>query len=156
MMKQYLIDFFKYNDWANRKLMDAFKQLPDNNEPIKLISHMIAAQDKWLNRITGATDDKAFDWQGQAFPLDQLHDHWAESAGKWISLLEQLEETEITNLITFQRPSDGKKFGASIKDIALQLNYHSIHHRAQINRLFREQGHTAPSTDYIVTVIKEI
>jgi uncharacterized damage-inducible protein DinB len=155
-MKKYLIEFFKYNDWANRKLIDAIALLPNISEPVKLVSHMIAAQAKWMNRITGEIDDKDFDWQGYTFPLEQLPDRWAESVGSWIGYLEKLEESELADKISFQRPADGKKFGATIKDIALQLNYHSIHHRAQINRLFREQGHTAPSTDYIVTAIKEM
>ncbi|HEY5534408.1 MAG TPA: hypothetical protein VIL99_05685 [Ignavibacteria bacterium] len=40
-MKQYLIDFFKYNNWANRKLLDSMMQMPDKEEAVKLFSHFI-------------------------------------------------------------------------------------------------------------------
>jgi uncharacterized damage-inducible protein DinB len=36
-------------------------------------------------------------------------------------------------------------------DIALQLNYHAIHHRAQIQVLIRQQGLEPDFIDYIGT-----
>jgi len=35
---------------------------------------------------------------------------------------------------------DGAKWKAELVDIALQLIYHSIHHRAQMQMLIRQQG----------------
>jgi uncharacterized damage-inducible protein DinB len=69
-MKQYLIDFFKYNDWANRKLLESIRQLPDNVEAVKLFNHLIAAQNKWLNRITKEKDDNAIVWFDKMIPAD--------------------------------------------------------------------------------------
>ncbi len=51
---------------------------------------------------------------------------------------------------------DGARFQATLKDIALQLNYHSIHHRAQIQAIIRTQGVDAPFVDYIGTVYKKL
>jgi uncharacterized damage-inducible protein DinB len=42
-----------------------------------------------------------------------------------------------------------------IKDLMLQLNYHCIHHRAQVNTLISKQGIKPPATDYIFTVLQE-
>ena len=154
-MKQYLIDFFKYNDWANRQLIEAVKKLPEPDESVKLISHLINSQDKWLNRIMKEIDDKTLAWYDTIYQLDQLTDQWLEHMAKWIRFLEDLPEPELAGDVVFERPSDGKKFSVKISDIALQLNYHSIHHRAQICRIIRQQGQTPPSTDYILTAIKE-
>lgn len=154
-MKQYLIDFFKYNDWANRQLIEAVKKLPEPAESVILISHLITSQNKWLNRITKEMDDKTLAWYDTIYPLDQLTDQWLEDVAKWIQFVEDLSEKELAGDFVFERPSDGKKLSVKISDIALQLNYHSIHHRAQICRIIRQQGQTPPTTDYIITTIKE-
>ena len=154
-MKQYLIDFFKYNDWANRKLLESIRQLPDKEEAAKLFSHLISSQNKWLNRITEESVDASLAWFGPVFPLEQLESLWRESVDKWLQFLEGSDDPGLESQIVFQRPSDGKKLAVIIRDIALQLNYHSIHHRAQISRIMREQGLTPPATDYIFTVLKE-
>jgi uncharacterized damage-inducible protein DinB len=155
-MKQYLVDFFKYNDWANRKLLETIKELPDKEEAIMLFSHFITSQDKWLNRITKKVDDNTLTWFNPIFPLHQLESKWKESLDKWIGLIEDKNDSEIENNIEFNRVSDGKKLAVKIRDIVLQLNYHSIHHRAQINRIIRQQGLTPPATDYIFTALKEV
>lgn len=155
-MKQYLIDFFKYNDWANRQLIAAIRQLPDTAEPVKLVSHIITSQNKWLNRITHEVDDKSLTWYDQIFPLDQLENRWSESLNHWLELLDETSAVELEKDIIFERPTDNKKLSVKMRDIALQLNYHSIHHRAQVNRIIRQEGFKPPATDYIVTVLKEL
>jgi uncharacterized damage-inducible protein DinB len=153
-MKQYLSDFFKYNDWANRKLLETIKQLPDNAEAVKLFSHLISSQDKWLNRITKQEDDNTLQWFGPVIPVSELENKWEESVNRWLNLIESKNNTDLQ--ISFNRAADGKKLGVKLTDIVLQLNYHSIHHRAQINTMIRQQGLTPPSTDYILTALKEL
>jgi uncharacterized damage-inducible protein DinB len=64
-------------------------------------------------------------------------------------------EESLEERITFSRPKDGKQYTAMIQDVILQINYHSIHHRAQLNRIIRLQGLKPPVTDYILTAVKE-
>lgn len=154
-MKQHLIDSFKYNDWANTNLLEAIKQLPDNEKSVKLFSHLIHAQDKWYNRITKQVDDSSIDWMGSSFTIDGLELKWNESIYKWIKLIEKKNETDLQQDVVFSRVSDGKQMGIKLVDLCLQLNYHSIHHRAQINTLISQQGLTPPATDYIFTKLKE-
>jgi uncharacterized damage-inducible protein DinB len=154
-MKRYLIDFFKFNDWANRKLLDTIKNIPDKEEPVKLFGHIIMAQNRWYNRITKKHDDSTQSWSGSVIPLDQLEGAWSDSLGKLIHILESGDETILENKIVFRRPSDSKDMIVKMQDIMLQLNYHSVGHRAQINRIIRLQGVTPPATDYILTVLKE-
>lgn len=154
-MKQYIIDFFKYNDWANKKLLEAIKQMPDKEEAVKLYSHCIYSMQKWMNRITLEKEDTAFSWMGPEFPLEQLDDLWNDNIKIWVNYLEKIDETEIENDIIFQPTDRARKYSAKIREVSLQLNYHIIHHRAQMHRMLRQQGITPPATDYIFTVIKE-
>ena len=155
MMKKHLTDTFKYNDWANRKLLITIKLLPDKEESIKLFSHLITSQNKWLNRIYKKVDDISLNWFSENFPLDILEKKWIDSVSEWINFIDTLTEEQLEQEIEFSRINDEKKLSIKIKDIALQLNYHSIHHRAQINKLISKQGLTPPLTDYIFTVLNE-
>lgn len=155
-MIQYLIDFYKYNNWANRKLIPAIQKLPDSEEAVKLFNHMVGAQNKWLNRITKEKDDNSLPWFDTIIPPDQLETFWSESFNNWISFLDNKNDSDLDADVEFQRPADGKKYSAKIRDLVLQINYHLIHHRAQINVLIRKQGFEPPKTDYIMTVLKEI
>ena len=51
---------------------------------------------------------------------------------------------------------DGGVYTGALKDIALQLNYHSIHHRAQIQAIIRKHGVEPDFVDYIGTVYRKI
>ncbi|MCV4691075.1 hypothetical protein OFC38_33525, partial [Escherichia coli] len=51
---------------------------------------------------------------------------------------------------------DGGRWAAKPLDIALQLNYHSIHHRAQIQTIIRAQGLTPDFVDYIGTKYRKL
>jgi len=154
-MRQYLLDFFKYNDWANRNLLETVKQLPDQKEAVKLFSHSFSAQGKWYNRISREKDDDLFPWFGPELPLYLLEYRWSESVNRWICLLEAKNEIDLEADIVFQRKTEGKRISVKVRDVMLQLNYHSIHPRAQINRIIRDQGLPPLPTDYILTVMKE-
>jgi uncharacterized damage-inducible protein DinB len=155
-MKQYLIDFFKYNDWANRRILESMKQMPDSGEAAQMFGHMAFSYLKWLNRITNEVPDSSLSWAASTPPLDKLESYWAEGVQKWLKFIENLPEQEFERQIEFVRPTDNKRMGVKLLHIALQINYHQIHHRAQIARMIRQQGLTPPPTDFIFTVFKEL
>ncbi len=149
MMKQYLIGFFEFNSWANEKVLARVPSMTDPSEAVRLFSHLINSQNKWMNRIAGTRPDASLSWDSPTYPLDDCLPLWKKSVGTWISFLDGLAENEVEKESQFQS-SEGGKYGATIADIALQLNYHSIHHRAQIMMLLRSQGIAPPPVDYIL------
>lgn len=153
-MKEYILGLFKYNDWAFEKLLETVKLLPDPDEAVKLLSHLIIAQNKWYNRMTKENDDNQA-WFGVTFPINELEVKWLESKNRWLDFLEKSNDSLLENYIIFNRPSDGKSMKVKIRDIMLQLNFHAIGHRAQINHIIRLQGLTPPSADYIITALQE-
>jgi uncharacterized damage-inducible protein DinB len=155
-MKAYLLDTFRYNDWANKQVITAINTLPEKEEALKLMSHLVTAQDKWFNRIVKETDDQLLTWFGPVFPEKELTYRWEQSVSRWIRFIEDQTEQELEKDIEFIRQSDGKMIRVSIKDVILQLNYHSIHHRAQLNSILSKQGIKPPATDYIFTAMEEV
>ncbi|HEY5534407.1 MAG TPA: DinB family protein [Ignavibacteria bacterium] len=109
-----------------------------------------------MNRITKKVNDTSLTWMGPVFPLEQIEQLWSENVNDWIKYLESIDKTDLENEIIFQPTDSNKTFKAKIREVSLQLNYHCIHHRAQILRMIRQQGLTPPKTDYIYTVLKEL
>jgi uncharacterized damage-inducible protein DinB len=154
-MKQYLIDTFRYNDGANRKILESIQAAPEKQELIRFFSHLINSQKKWLVRIIEYPQSTEMSWWDPAYPLEQLEQEWTKSLEAWIQFLESKTEAQISDYVFYQG-YDGRKWTAKLQDIALQLNYHSIHHRAQIQTMLRAQGLEPQFLDYIGTVYRRV
>jgi uncharacterized damage-inducible protein DinB len=154
-MKQYLADYFAYNDKANRLLLETIAVMPDKTEALRLFSHLIHSQDKWHNRVTNASDDNTYAWFGTAFSDTEVGSKWDESYQRWQILLEDTAEADLEQYVYFIRPADGKRMKVMLKDVIFQLNCHGIHHRAQIHKLISAQGLPVPPTDFIRMAIVE-
>ena len=147
-MKQYLIDTFNFNDYANKNILKKINELQDKEASIRFFSHLINSQNKWLDRIIKYPAESKLDWWDPVYNLNVIETEWNKSLKAWIDFLEMKSDDELftrTKFIGF----DGGTWVAEIKDIALQLNYHSIHHRAQIQTLIRQQGIKPDFIDYI-------
>lgn len=154
-MKQYLLDTFHFNDRANRQVLAKIKELPDSQVCVLFFSHLINSQIKWLARINQYPQDPKLDWWKPAYPLEELESRWAASLQDWVSFLENKTEAQLLEEVRFIG-FDGSHMAARLKDIALQLNYHSIHHRAQMQMIIREQGLEPDFIDYIGTAYRKL
>ena len=153
--RQYLIDTFRYNDYANKLVLKKINQLTDKTEAIRFFSHLVNSQNKWLKRIQVYPRVAEMDWWEPIYRLEELEQKWNESLGQWVNLLETITEEELIEEKKFIG-YDGAHWAATLKDIALQLNYHSIHHRAQIQTIIRKQGLEPDFVDYIGTKYKRL
>ncbi len=154
-IKQYLLDTFSFNDKANRQMINKIIELPDKQEAIKYISHIANSQYKWMARIMQDPKAPQMDWWNPVYKSEDLETEWTKSLEPWINYLENKTDEEISKEVEFVG-FDGGNYAASPKDIALQLNYHSIHHRAQIQTMIRQQGLQPDFIDYIGTVYRKV
>ncbi|MEP6595250.1 MAG: DinB family protein [Ginsengibacter sp.] len=154
-MKEYLIDTFSFNNVTNKKLLEKIKQLPDKREATRLFSHLINCQYKWMARIMQDPNVQKMDWWEPVYDLLQLEAEWDKSLKIWTDYINSKTDDELSTEVTFIG-FDGGVYAATPKDIALQLNYHSIHHRAQIQTLIRQQGVEPDFVDYIGTKYRKV
>ena len=154
-MKQYLIETFQYNDHANKLALAKIREIQEKNECIKLFGHMINSMNKWLGRIRQCPGYTEMDWWKPAYGLDELEPRWDECLKSWLEFIESKTEEELFDEVEFIG-FEGHDFAAVIKDIALQLNYHSIQHRSQIQYLIRQQGIAPDFVDYIGTKYRKL
>lgn len=154
-MKTYLAETFEYNSSTNIKLLEKIALLHDREESIKLFSHLINCQYKWLARILKTPGYEKMSWREPVYDFNKLETEWTKSIQLWLDYLDTKTDEELATEITFIG-YDGSLWAATPKDIALQLNYHSIHHRAQIQTLIRQQGVEPDFVDYIGTKYRKL
>jgi uncharacterized damage-inducible protein DinB len=154
-MKNYLIDTFAFNSITNKKLLDKINLLNDKKECIRLFSHLINCQYKWLARIVQDPKAQDMSWWEPLYDFHQLEEKWDDSLTLWINYINSKTEEELATEVTFIG-FDGGLYAATPRDIALQLNYHSIHHRAQMQTIIRAQGVEPDFVDYIKTKYRKL
>ncbi|HEY2582020.1 MAG TPA: DinB family protein [Mucilaginibacter sp.] len=154
-MKEYLADTFLFNDLTNRKLLEKINELPDKTESIKLFSHLINSQYKWMARIMHNPDAAKMSWWEPLYELDSLENEWDKSLQLWLNYINERTDEQLATEVTFIG-LDGSTWAATPMNIALQLNYHSIHHRAQIQTIIRNQGFEPEFVDYIGTKYRKL
>ena len=154
-IKTYLLDTFRYNDFANKRVLEKIKTLPDQKESIRFFSHLINSQNKWMVRITKDKKAIPMSWWDPVYLINDIENLWTVSLQSWLTFIENKNEKELVEEIRFTG-MDGGQWVSTIKDIALQLNYHSIHHRAQLQTIIRQQGLTPDFVDYIGTKYRKL
>ena len=154
-MKQYLLDSFLFNSTANKKMLAKIKTLPDKELCVKYLSHLINSQYKWMARITQDPNAAAMSWWDPVYALQTLEAEWDRSLALWMEYIQSKTEAELEEEVIFTG-MDGSRWAASPKDIALQLNYHSIHHRAQMQTIIRAQNIEPDFIDYIGTKYRKL
>lgn len=158
-VKQYIIDSFRYNDYANKLALKKVAELEDRDECVKFFSHLINSMDKWLARIENSPGYEKLDWWKPLYDFEELEAKWDGCLSRWLSFIESKSEAELDERATWYGPYGRESralMAAAIKDIAIQLCYHSIHHVGQIQYLIRQQGVTPPFVDYIGTKMKRV
>ncbi len=151
-MRQYLIDTFRFNDWANKLTLEAMQKMPNTKESLNLMSHIIRAQDKWMRRIENDPAETGIEWFDKPFKSEELVTRWEASLSEWLKFLSGLEDEDLNRQIRFAPAPDEPEGANELRDVVLQLNYHSILHRAQICLRLHDQGIEPPHVDYIYYV----
>ncbi|MEO8414937.1 MAG: DinB family protein [Ginsengibacter sp.] len=95
-----------------------------------MFSHLINCQYKWLARVCKNPGYEKLSWWEPVYNFDTLEKEWTKSVQLWFDYLSSKTGDELSFEITFIG-YDGSLWAATPRDIALQLNYHSIHHRSR-------------------------
>lgn len=146
-MIDHLTHLFKYDSWAMERTANSIINLEEVlPEAVRLLSHIISAQQIWLNRITG-TPSNITPWDN--YTIDESIIKTVELTSKWINLLQGNGQTFLDKRIQYQN-SKGETFTNSIKDIVTHVINHAAYHRAQIAQHVKRANGTPAVTDYIV------
>ncbi|HEV8591852.1 MAG TPA: DinB family protein [Pyrinomonadaceae bacterium] len=148
-MKQYLIDTLRFNDWANKKMLAAAEPAADKKDVAAIFSHLVYAQDRWLKRVKNDSTESQIEWWGTPYAFEELGERWEASLNSWLDHLAIISDEDLAKQIKYTAASFDNGDSQSLRDIVLQLNYHSILHREGVALRLRDQGLEPPFVDYL-------
>ncbi len=148
-MKKYFLDLFEYNNWANDKII---LKIQENEmefkvgNPLKILSHLIAAQDTWLERVKGTKSYNIFLWEENS--IQELAILSLNSHRNWVKFLNKFSEQNFNDVCNYKN-TKGEKHSRKFQDIFQHVIIHSSYHRGQINQMLRINNLEPVSIDFI-------
>ncbi len=142
-MKEEFKELYAYNNHFNQKLIVWLSEnLPNvSDKSIKLLNHLINAQQIWNARITA---EKEFEvWQ-----INEWNELLRIDNENYSKSLKIIDNYDLNSTIEYTN-SKGIKFSNTIKDILFHVINHSTYHRAQIATELKNNGIEPITTDYI-------
>ena len=149
-----LPDFFKYNLWANLRLLDTCVQLSDAQLDTTMngtfgnvretLMHMIAAEEGYAHALTGTPSTTPELKELTAFPgFDELRRRAERSGEALTTFTDQAKQEDLARTLHL----DGGTYDAPAIVVVIQAIDHGIDHRSQIATLLTQQGITPPELD---------
>ncbi len=145
-----LPDFFKYNLWANLRLLDACAHLSDAQlgattkgtfgSVRETLMHLFAAEEGYVRALTGKIPTPRLADLTHFPDFDELRRRAKRSGEELITVAEQGELSQILHL-------DGGSYEAPVIVVLIQAVNHAIDHRSQIATLLSQQDIEPPDLD---------
>jgi uncharacterized damage-inducible protein DinB len=143
-------DFFRYNLWANLRLLDACAQLTNTQLDGTLpgtygsvrqtLMHLISSEEGYAKHGPGEALTPHLDEKDDFPGFDDLRRRAEHSGNQLIAFAEQGNLGRVLHL-------DNGTYDATVMIVLLQAINHGIDHRSQIATLLSQQGITAPDLD---------
>ena len=147
-MKKYFLDLLEYNIWANQRILGTISQKKVEDEEImKIMSHLVSAEIIWLHRIEGLPTSPFPPWE--VYKLRELESMVDESNVRWAKFLRNYKIDTLEEIIHYQN-SHKRDFENRLTDIITHTINHSTHHRSQISLLLRKLNIEPPQIDFII------
>lgn len=143
---------FEHMYWADRRLLALLGSGAHGGEPVRLFSHLLAAERVWLLRIRGEDASHQPIWP-RLVPVE-MHAMAAANQTGYRRLLSGLTEGGAAEEVTYTN-SQGTVFRTRVVDILTHAAMHGSYHRGQIAAAVRAAGGEPVNTDYI-TYVREV
>ncbi len=145
-----LPDFFRYNRWANLRLLDACAHLSDAHLDAttkgtfgsvrETLMHLLAAEEGYVRALTGKIPTPRLADLTHFPDFDELRRRAERSGKELITVAEQGDLSQILHL-------DGGNYEAPVIVVLIQAINHAIDHRSQIATLLSQQDVMPPDLD---------
>lgn len=146
-MKTYFLKMFDYDLFANERLIQAMEANGSPATAIKLMAHLLAAEQVWLERCKLIPPSMPNTWP-ENITIDQCKKQVPERYEAWVTFLNQISHEDIDKIIPYHSFT-GDYFENQLGDIVTQVLNHGTHTRAQIGQQLKFAGaKTLPITDY--------
>src|SRR5690606_17376604 len=153
---------YRYNTWANNRILNHLKSLPDQvyNKEIdsvfssihEVIVHIYKVDGMWLSVMSGDNFDQTMeainhlDQKSKGTSLHEMIALYEEVAHNYLACIRSLKDPE--QQITIYHPSYGEMTTEG-RQLVAHVVSHGTYHRGNITAMLRQQGYPGIPTDYI-------
>lgn len=146
-----LIEFVRYNQWANQRLMAFCMTVGEDvlnaaipgayGSILHTFTHVLRAEASFLKRIHGASPEPGFGWE-DGISLAQMAAFEGVLAAALLDTLQRVPPTQ-----TVHEEGEGWMFDYQARLIFMSVAYHGIAHRTDITTRLSSHGFQAPELD---------
>jgi len=140
---------FRYDDWANRSVLDALAGHPPQPPiTVRWMAHVLAARWLWLERLCGHAQSHPV-WP--EWSLDECGKHQLTLSAAWSDYLATLDAASLLLDVRYH-DSRNRSHVSTVGDVLDHVLLHGSYHRGQIASALRHAGIEPPATDFIHAV----
>jgi len=143
---EHLRELFRYDDWANRRMIVAVKE-SGSDRCRQILAHLLTTEDEYLARLFGK-DSTGFDFWPD-LSIEECGELARTVAEKYEKLMRRFDD-EGLDLWTRYRTSQGVPHENNFRDMLTHVIIHSATHRGNLMLKLREDGFEPPKIDYII------
>lgn len=143
---EHLRHLFAYNDWANRRIIVAVKEIQSERSR-QILAHLLISEREYYERLYGK-DSTGFNFWPE-LSIEGCGELARETAGNYEKLLRRFEEDGL-NVTTRYKTSEGVEHENTFRELLTHVLLHSSIHRGNIMLKIREDGFEPPKIDYII------
>jgi len=155
------LDLFRYHVWANKRVFDHLKKLPDDlyRKPLNSVfptigdalAHIYSVDNTWLSIMSHESPEDIY--AAMTSSLEEVKDSTLNSFEAYFAkIAARYEEFILNHQDDLEEISEYPlKFGelrANINDLVRHVVNHGTYHRGNITAMLRQMGYSGVSTDY--------
>jgi uncharacterized damage-inducible protein DinB len=141
-----LAELFRYDAWANHRVLESLKQPNTPPKALSLFAHILAGQEVWLTRLGGLDSTQVQVWPN--LTLAECEEGQRRNERALDQYLRTVSGEALEQPIDY-RTTAGQQYRHTPCQILTHLALHGQHHRGQIASYLREAGITPLPTDLI-------
>ena len=147
-MKNFFKEQFRFNQWANEKLLDFIEANDLKNERISpIFSHLTLAQIIWCDRLNNKpTPVNINEWA--SWPWEEIDEKNRRTNQDLIDFVDNHANDGFDEIIDFVNTA-GTPHTRSVRHTITQIVHYTTFHRGEISIVIHEDNITAPSTDFL-------
>ena len=143
---EHLRGLFRYDDWANRRTLDALRNQTSERSR-QILAHILITKQEYFERLRGK-DSTGFNFWPD-LSLDECERLTDITTDNYARLLYDADESLLDRTAAY-KTSEGVPFENTYRELLTHVLFHSSIHRGNIVLKMREEGLEPPKIDYIL------
>ena len=143
---EHLRSLFDYDDWANRRTIDALR-VGTSERSRQILAHILITKQEYFERLNGK-DSTGFNFWPD-LSLGECEQLIEKTTGIYERRLNDADESLLERVASY-KTSEGVPFDNTYRELLTHVLFHSSIHRGNIVLKMREEGLEPPKVDYIL------